>query len=91
MKAAVLAHIPSEELQVVDVPEPVLPGDVLLSVEACGICGTDLHIMEGLSYRPELPLPLGHEPVGRVIEVEDPRQPRSPRAASGAHAVHRLP
>jgi alcohol dehydrogenase, propanol-preferring len=75
VKAAVLAHIPSEELQVVDVPEPVLgPGDVLLSVEACGICGTDLHIMEGLSYRPELPLALGHEPVGRVIEVEDPRQ-----------------
>jgi 2-desacetyl-2-hydroxyethyl bacteriochlorophyllide A dehydrogenase len=83
----VLAHIPSEELQIVDVPEPVLgPGDVLLSVEACGICGTDLHIMEGLSYRPELPLPLGHEPVGRVIEVEDPRQ----RALLGQRVVPTL-
>ncbi len=40
-------------------------------VEACGICGTDLHIMEGLSYRPGLPLTLGHEPVGVVTEVDN--------------------
>jgi 2-desacetyl-2-hydroxyethyl bacteriochlorophyllide A dehydrogenase len=73
VKAAVLRHIPSEDLEIVDVPEPgVGPGEVLVSVEACGICGTDLHIMEGLSYRPELPLTLGHEPVGVVSEVGDP-------------------
>ena len=40
-----------------------------MSVEGCGICGTDLHIMEGLSYHPEMPLALGHEPVGVVTEV----------------------
>jgi 2-desacetyl-2-hydroxyethyl bacteriochlorophyllide A dehydrogenase len=68
----VLSHIPSEELQIEDLPDPALgPGEALVSVEACGICGTDLHIMEGLSYRPGLPLTLGHEPVGVVTEVDD--------------------
>ena len=73
MRAAVLSHIPSEALEIVELPEPCVgPGEVLVSVEACGICGTDLHILEGLSYRPEMPLALGHEPVGVVTEVGDP-------------------
>jgi 2-desacetyl-2-hydroxyethyl bacteriochlorophyllide A dehydrogenase len=68
MKAALLTEIPAETLAVWEVPDPVLgPGSVLVSVEACGICGTDLHIMDGESYRPELPFVLGHEPVGRVV------------------------
>lgn len=44
-----------------------IPDGPLLRVSACGICGTDLHIMSGESYRPELPLVLGHEPVGTVV------------------------
>jgi 2-desacetyl-2-hydroxyethyl bacteriochlorophyllide A dehydrogenase len=68
MRAALLTEIPAQTLAVRDVPDPVLePGSVLVSVEACGICGTDLHIMDGESYRPELPFVLGHEPVGRVV------------------------
>src|SRR5260221_10460619 len=68
MRAALLTEIPAQTLAVRDVPDPVLgPGSVLVSVEACGICGTDLHIMNGESYRPELPFVLGHEPVGRVV------------------------
>jgi propanol-preferring alcohol dehydrogenase len=43
-----------------------------VQVEACGICGTDLHILEGSSYRPALPFVLGHEPVGRVLDAAGP-------------------
>src|SRR5437879_709779 len=43
------------------------PDELLLRVDACGICGTDLHILSGDSYRPALPFVLGHEPVGTVI------------------------
>jgi len=40
--------------------------DAVVNVEACGICGTDLHILAGDSYRPATPFVLGHEPVGRL-------------------------
>jgi 2-desacetyl-2-hydroxyethyl bacteriochlorophyllide A dehydrogenase len=70
VRAAQLVEIPSTELKLADVPEPELgPLSVIVSVEACGICGTDLHIMEGSGYRPELPFTLGHEPVGTVSAV----------------------
>lgn len=70
MRAALLTGLPTAELQVADVAEPLLgPGEVMVSVVACGICGTDLHIMGGDSYRPELPFVLGHEPVGTVVSV----------------------
>jgi 2-desacetyl-2-hydroxyethyl bacteriochlorophyllide A dehydrogenase len=70
MKAAVLRQLPAEQLQICDVPEPALPArSVVIDVSACGICGTDLHIMGGTSYRPELPFVLGHEPVGTVTGV----------------------
>jgi len=48
-----------------DVPRPG-PGDVLLRVEACGVCRTDLHIVDGELTQPRLPLVPGHEIVGRV-------------------------
>jgi alcohol dehydrogenase, propanol-preferring len=68
MRAAVVERLPTETLAVVDLeaPEPG-PGELLVRVEACGICGTDIHILEGSSYRPELPFVLGHEPAGRVV------------------------
>lgn len=70
MRAALLTRIPATALEVTIVVEPVLgPGEVIISVIACGICGTDLHIMTGDSYRPLLPFVLGHEPVGMVISV----------------------
>lgn len=70
MKAAVLENLPATSLGLSDVAEPQLDSnDVLVSVIACGICGTDLHIMDGESYRPELPFVLGHEPVGNVVSV----------------------
>ena len=68
MRAATIASLPATTFALVDLPEPAPAEDELvLAVEACGICGTDLHILEGRSYAPELPFVLGHEPVGRVI------------------------
>jgi alcohol dehydrogenase, propanol-preferring len=72
MKAAVLTkpHPVSERpLKIIDVPDPeVAQGQVLLKVRACGVCRTDLHIVEG-----ELPLKHpqmipGHQIVGEVID-----------------------
>jgi alcohol dehydrogenase, propanol-preferring len=48
-------------------PEPG-PGDVLLEVSACGICRTDLHVVDGELPRPKLPLVPGHQIVGRLVE-----------------------
>jgi 2-desacetyl-2-hydroxyethyl bacteriochlorophyllide A dehydrogenase len=70
MRAAQLIEIPSTELQLANISEPeVGPSSVMVALEACGICGTDLHIMEGSSYRPDVPFTLGHEPVGIVTAV----------------------
>ena len=71
MAAAVLTALPADGLEVrqVPVPRPTRDDDVVLRVEACGICGTDLHILDGQSYRPELPFVLGHEPVGVVVDA----------------------
>lgn len=72
MKAAVLERLPSLDVSVGDVETPKPCADeLLIAVEACGICGTDLHILAGESYRPELPFVLGHEAVGRVEAVGD--------------------
>jgi propanol-preferring alcohol dehydrogenase len=42
-------------------------GQVLLQVTACGVCRTDLHVVDGELTQPKLPLVLGHEIVGRVL------------------------
>ena len=48
-------------------PQPG-PGEVLLRVRACGIDGTDLKLLDGFGYVPELPFVMGHEIAGEVIE-----------------------
>jgi L-iditol 2-dehydrogenase len=54
-------------LAVVDLPAPVPgPGEVRLRVKACGICGSDLHGMDGSSGRRIPPLVMGHEASGTV-------------------------
>ncbi|HXW97599.1 MAG TPA: zinc-dependent alcohol dehydrogenase family protein [Gemmatimonadales bacterium] len=61
---------PGAALTEEQLPRPaVAPGDVLLQVLACGVCRTDLHILDGELDRPTLPLVLGHEIIGRVLEV----------------------
>lgn len=45
------------------------PGRILLKVAACGVCRTDLHVLDGELQHPRLPLVPGHEIVGRVVAV----------------------
>lgn len=69
MKAMVLEK-QGEDLQYREVDKPV-PGSnqLLIKVEACGICRTDLHIMDGDLDEPKLPLIPGHQIVGTVQET----------------------
>ena len=67
MRAMVLER-QREPLQLTDLPEPEpARGQVLLEVAACGICRTDLHIVDGELTEPRLPLVPGHQIVGRVV------------------------
>src|SRR6202021_4281698 len=71
MKAAVL-HNFKTPLALEDVARPVPgPDEVLVEVEACGVCHSDLHVADGdwpqLARIVKKPLILGHEIVGRVV------------------------
>ena len=69
MRAMVLEQ-PGKELVARTMPvPPLLPDQVLVRVAACGVCRTDLHILDGDLPAPKLPLILGHEVVGTVIQV----------------------
>jgi len=52
----------------VDAPAPA-EGQILLEVSTCGVCRTDLHIFDGELAEPKLPLIMGHQIVGRVVEA----------------------
>jgi propanol-preferring alcohol dehydrogenase len=55
-------------LRLAELPEPVPGrGQVLVAVDACGVCRTDLHVVDGELERPKLPLVPGHQIVGRVV------------------------
>jgi L-iditol 2-dehydrogenase len=70
MKALVLTDYGRLEMQ--DVPEPGLGlRDVLVRVKACGICGSDVHGMDGSTGRRRPPIVMGHEAAGVVERVGD--------------------
>mgnify|MGYP002778009342 FL=1 len=58
---------PLEEAQL-PIPQPNAK-QVLLQVRACGVCRTDLHIVDGELTQPKLPLVPGHQIVGNVVAV----------------------
>lgn len=66
---AMLLEKPQKPLVLKDIPIPK-PGknQVLIEVEACAVCRTDLHLYEGELIAPKLPLILGHQVVGRVVQ-----------------------
>ena len=69
MRAQVL-HSHGEPLREAELPEPEPgPGQLRLRVEACGVCRTDLHIVDGDLRHPKLPLVLGHQIVGIDVET----------------------
>jgi propanol-preferring alcohol dehydrogenase len=59
-------------LRLEDVPEPVPgPGQVLVRIHAAGVCGTDLHILDGMIKPDPYPMTLGHEAAGVVESAPD--------------------
>lgn len=69
MRAMVLER-PREPLVLRTLPDPEPgPGEVLIQVGACGVCRTDLHVVDGELTQPALPLIPGHEIVGRVAAL----------------------
>ncbi|MCY6489526.1 zinc-dependent alcohol dehydrogenase family protein [Leptolyngbya sp. GGD] len=69
MRAMVL-HTPNTLLKLTDCPIPTPnPEQVLIHVNACGICRTDLHILDGELTQPKLPLIPGHQIVGTVAAL----------------------
>jgi 2-desacetyl-2-hydroxyethyl bacteriochlorophyllide A dehydrogenase len=67
MKAAVIESV--GRAVVTEVPDPTPgPREVVVEVAACGLCGTDLHILQG-EFAPELPIVPGHEFAGEVVAV----------------------
>ncbi|MEW9520332.1 zinc-dependent alcohol dehydrogenase family protein [Streptomyces tubercidicus] len=65
MKAAVISAPGTVEVATVEDPAPG-PREVVVSVAACGLCGTDLHILQG-EFAPTLPVVPGHEFAGTVV------------------------
>ncbi len=71
MRAAVLVRS-GQPLQLREVPRPIpAPGQILVHLESCGVCHTDLHVWSGAAAPANWPdcLILGHEGVGRVAEL----------------------
>ena len=70
MKAAVVHGFSTPlAIEEVDVPRPGAH-EVLVKIEACGVCHTDLHAAEGdWPVKPRLPFSPGHEGVGHVVAV----------------------
>ncbi len=70
MKALLLSKY--KHLEFADLPEPKLgPGEVLVRVAACGICGSDVHGYDGSSGRRIPPIVMGHEAAGIVAALGD--------------------
>ncbi len=67
---AMLLDAPGRPLREADVPVPKPgPGEVLLHVQACGVCRTDLHVVDGELPDPKRPVTPGHEVVGSVVAL----------------------
>ncbi len=73
MKAMGLDHtaaVATDPLQLRELPIPTPgPGEVLVRVTVCGVCRTDLHVIEGELANPALPLIPGHQAIGIVSHV----------------------
>ena len=68
MKALVLKQYKQFACEEVPTPQPG-PGDVLVAVKACGICGSDVHGMDGSTGRRRPPIIMGHEAAGVITRL----------------------
>lgn len=77
MKAMLLNELASmqdqpEPLKLVEIPTPIpAPDEILIRINACGVCHTELDEIEGRTPPPSLPVVPGHEVIGRVAEKGD--------------------
>jgi propanol-preferring alcohol dehydrogenase len=95
MHAMVLAR-PGGPLEARELPDPRPgPGEVVLKVLACGVCRTDLHVVDGELPDPRLPIVPGHEIVGTVEAVGEGVRRLRPGQRVGVgwlgHACHHCP
>ena len=71
MRAMVL-DAPGSRLRETELPNPSPgPGQVLVDVHVCGVCRTDLHVVDGDLTEPKLPIVPGHQIVGRVAGLSE--------------------
>src|SRR5689334_7533696 len=67
---AMLLYKPGKLLEWVELPDPEPGhGEIRVKVGACGVCRTDLHVVDGELSNPKLPIIPGHEIVGRIDAV----------------------
>ncbi|MEP7172174.1 MAG: alcohol dehydrogenase catalytic domain-containing protein [Aestuariivirga sp.] len=67
---AMVFHRLGEKLHFENVPDPEpTENQILITVEACDVCRTDLHIVDGDLIQPKLPQIPGHEIVGRIVRI----------------------
>jgi propanol-preferring alcohol dehydrogenase len=83
-------RLEEEPLSLVELPEPV-PGhdQILIQVEVCGLCRTDIHEVEGEIPLPVLPIVPGHQVVGRVVGRGDQAGPYREGDRVGVAWLHR--
>jgi propanol-preferring alcohol dehydrogenase len=68
-RAMALVDATRHELSAIELPmRPLAAGEIRLRVHACGVCRTDLHLVDGELATPSLPRVPGHETVGTVVE-----------------------
>ena len=65
---AMVLDSPGSPLRGAELPDPEpADGEILVAVSACGVCRTDLHIVDGELTQPRLPLVPGHQIVGGAV------------------------
>ena len=89
-RATFVVQTAPETYELRDAPLPAVgPDDALLAVEACGVCGTDVEVFEGL-LGTRFPIVPGHEPLGRILAIGDNESSMlsgKPQATNPAAAV----
>jgi propanol-preferring alcohol dehydrogenase len=76
-------------LRLVELPDPQPgEGEILVKVSTCGVCHTELDEIEGRTPPPELPVVLGHQVVGRVLETGRGAGKYRPGARVGVGWIH---
>ncbi|MFQ5846004.1 MAG: zinc-dependent alcohol dehydrogenase family protein [Planctomycetota bacterium] len=84
------APLEERPLRLVERPDPVPgPGEIVIDVDACGLCRTDIHIAEGEIELPTLPLVPGHQAVGRVAARGEGAERFPDGARAGVAWLHR--